>query len=59
MPQNTCFGENGGDPMATVNLTRVIEKMKLENVTPEVDVRVIKVTQPDILRSDSNNVTDD
>lgn len=36
--------------MATVNLTRVIEKMKLENVTPEVDVRVIKVTQPDINR---------
>ena len=36
--------------MATVSLTRVIEKMKLENVTPEIDVRKIKVTQPDINR---------
>lgn len=36
--------------MASVSLTRVIEKMKLENVTPEIDVRKIKVTQPDINR---------
>ncbi len=36
--------------MASVSLTRVIEKMKLENVTPEIDVRRIKVTQPDINR---------
>ena len=36
--------------MASVSLTRVIEKMKLENVTPDIDVRKIKVTQPDINR---------
>lgn len=36
--------------MASVSLTRVIEKMKLDNVTPEIDVRKIKVTQPDINR---------
>ncbi len=36
--------------MASVSLTRVIEKMKLENVTPDIDVRKIRVTQPDINR---------
>ena len=36
--------------MASVSLTSVIEKMKLENMTPEIDVRKIKVTQPDINR---------
>lgn len=36
--------------MASVSLTRIIEKMKLENLTPEIDVRKIKITQPDINR---------
>ncbi len=36
--------------MASVSLARVIEKMKLENLTPEIDVRSIKITQPDINR---------
>ncbi len=36
--------------MASVSLTRVIEKMKLENLTPEIDVRKIRITQPDINR---------
>lgn len=36
--------------MANVSLTRVIEKMKLENVTPQIDVKKIKVTLPDINR---------
>ncbi len=36
--------------MASVSLTHVIEKMKLENLTPEIDVRKIRVTQPDINR---------
>ena len=36
--------------MASVSLIRVIEKMKLENVTPDIDVKKIKVTQPDINR---------
>ncbi len=36
--------------MASVSLTRVIEKMKLENLTPDIDVRKIRITQPDINR---------
>lgn len=36
--------------MASVSLFRVIEKMKLENATPDIDVKKIKVTQPDINR---------
>lgn len=36
--------------MASVSLTRIIDKMKLENLTPEIDVRKIKITQPDINR---------
>ena len=32
--------------MASVSLTRVIEKMKLENLTPEIDVKHVKITQP-------------
>lgn len=36
--------------MASVGLTHVIEKMKLENLTPEIDVRKIRITQPDINR---------
>ena len=36
--------------MASVNLKRVIEKMKLENLTPEINVNSIRITQPDINR---------
>lgn len=36
--------------MASVSLTRIIEKMKLENLTPEIEVKKIRVTQPDINR---------
>ena len=36
--------------MASVSLTKVVEKMKLENLTSEIDVRKIKITQPDINR---------
>lgn len=36
--------------MASVRLSDVIEKMKLENLTPEVDVSKIKILQPDINR---------
>ena len=36
--------------MASISLTRVIEKFKLENVTPEVSLKGIKITQPDINR---------
>lgn len=36
--------------MASVKLTRVIEKMKLENLTEDIDVSNIKLTQADINR---------
>lgn len=36
--------------MEHVTLTRLIEKMKLENLTPEISVKGIKITQPDINR---------
>lgn len=36
--------------MASVALEKVIEKMKLENLTPEIDISRIKITQPDINR---------
>lgn len=36
--------------MNYVSLTRLIEKMKLENLTPEIEVKGIKIRQPDINR---------
>ena len=36
--------------MSNVKLERIIEKMKLENLTPELDISKIRVTQPDINR---------
>lgn len=36
--------------MEYVTLTRLIEKMKLENLTPEITVKGIKIRQPDINR---------
>ncbi|MCR5279960.1 MAG: HPr(Ser) kinase/phosphatase [Lachnospiraceae bacterium] len=36
--------------MATVGLNVIIEKFKLENLTPQVDTSHIKITQPDINR---------
>lgn len=36
--------------MASISLEKIIEKMKLENLTPEVDVKAIRITQPDINR---------
>ena len=36
--------------MASVKLEKIIEKMKLENLTPELDISKIKITQPDINR---------
>ncbi|MGN0167978.1 MAG: HPr(Ser) kinase/phosphatase [Acetatifactor sp.] len=36
--------------MEYVALTRLIEKMKLDNLTPELEVKGIKITQPDINR---------
>lgn len=36
--------------MPTVSVSALIEKLKLENLTPEMDVESIKITQPDINR---------
>lgn len=36
--------------MESIALTRLIEKMKLENLTPEIDLTDIHITQPDINR---------
>lgn len=36
--------------MASVKLERIIEKMKLENLTPQLDISKIKINQPDINR---------
>ena len=33
--------------MASVSLLKIIEKMKLENLTPELDLGDIKINQPD------------
>ena len=36
--------------MASVSLSKIIERFKLENLTPELDVSEVKITQPDINR---------
>ena len=36
--------------MASVSLTKIVEKMKLEPLTPEIDISGIKIKQPDINR---------
>ena len=36
--------------MAAVKLADIIEHENLENLTPEIDIKKIKVTQPDINR---------
>ena len=36
--------------MASVKLEQIVEKMKLQNLTPEIDISELKITQPDINR---------
>lgn len=36
--------------MSNVKLTNIIDKMKLENLTPDIDISKIKINQPDINR---------
>lgn len=36
--------------MASISLQRIIDKMKLTNLTPDLDISHIKITQPDINR---------
>ena len=44
------LSEKEGKDMATVAVSRLIEKMHLDNLTPDIDVAEIKITQPDINR---------
>lgn len=36
--------------MASVSINKIIERFQLENLTPEIDLKGIKITQPDINR---------
>ena len=36
--------------MGSVSLTKIISKMKLDNLTPDIDLSTIKITQQDINR---------
>ena len=36
--------------MSSVSIERLIEKLELQNLTPEVDISSAKITQPDINR---------
>lgn len=36
--------------MASIRLTEIIEKIKLDNLTPEIDISEVKISQPDINR---------
>lgn len=36
--------------MSSVSLEKIIERFKLENLTPELDISEVKITQPDINR---------
>lgn len=36
--------------MPSVSLTKIVEKMKMEPLTPEIDIKGIKIKQPDINR---------
>ena len=45
-----AWDEKGDKDMPSVKLTHIIETMKLENLTPEIDISKIKITQPDINR---------
>lgn len=36
--------------MASVSIEKIIERFKLENLTPELDISEVKITQPDINR---------
>ena len=36
--------------MASVRMEKVVEKFKLENLTPDIDIKSIKITMPDVNR---------
>ena len=45
-----CHKEKQEGSMQTVELTALVEKLKLKNLTPEIDMTSIKITTPDINR---------
>ena len=36
--------------MASVKMEKVVEKFKLENLTPDIDIKSIKISMPDVNR---------
>lgn len=52
MPEDILRAEKRmrGMGMASVSLKEIIDKMKLTNLTPELDISKVKITQPDINR---------
>ena len=50
MDRRKTIGGGKERVMASIHLTKVIEKFKWENLTPEIDISKIKVMQPDINR---------
>lgn len=42
--------ESEGEKLYTVDLVQLIEKMNLENLTPDIDIKRIKISQPDVNR---------
>jgi len=40
----------GEYPMPSITLTRLIDKMKMFNLTPELDISKVRITQPDLNR---------
>ena len=52
MPEGILRAEKRmrGMGMASVSLKEIIDKMKLTNLTPELDISKVKITQPDINR---------
>ena len=42
--------------MGAVALTDVVDKLKLKNLTPDINIENIKITQPDINRPASGRI---
>ncbi len=50
VPDESNRSEKENTSMPYVKLVDIIEKMKLTNLTPEIDIAEVKITQPDINR---------
>lgn len=44
------FKESGDETVYTVDMVQLIEKINLENCTPDIDIKRIKISQPDVNR---------